>query len=378
MIFIPERIKFNGSDSPSVGVEVELLVLDPGSFELAPGAPVILDKFRDDPHVKEELLDSIIEINTGVCRDIPEVRSDLRARLTEVVQTAESEGYQLVSMGTHPFSRWSDQAVTKKPRYQQFVERIQWPLRRLLITGIHVHIGVESGEKAIAVTNGLTRYIPHMIAMSANSPLHDSQITGLASTRTKLFEGMPTTGIPPQLRNYSEFQKYMRTLQKANTIGSIREVWWDIRPHPRFGTVETRLYDSVPSLDHIVSLAAFTQCLVVGISDHYDNGTQLDLLDPWILSENKWRATRHGVNADIITDDEGHLESLCSNFRETITKLLPISEQLGCRRDLLHLIQLADGGNAPYLNQLNLYQSTGDYKKVISYLVDELKRSICI
>ena len=148
---------------------------------------------------------------------------NLQNRLKNVLQVSEKLGYKLVSIATHPFSRWKDQSVTKTDRYLHFLERMQWPLRRLLITGVHVHIGVESGEKAIAITNGLTRYIPHMIGLSANSPYFDGEKTGLASTRTKIFEGMPTAGLPPQLRNYSEFQKFMRSLQRANTIETISQ-----------------------------------------------------------------------------------------------------------------------------------------------------------
>ena len=165
------------------------------------------------------------------------VRSDLMNKIAEVQQQANEEGTDLVSIGTHPFASWKDQTVTPSPRYTKFLERMQWPVHRLIISGLHVHIGVESGEKAIAITNGMTRYIPTLIGLSANSPFFDKELTGLVSTRTKIFEGLPTAGLPPILKNYSEFQKFMRTLQKADSIQSIREVWWDIRPHPGFGTV---------------------------------------------------------------------------------------------------------------------------------------------
>ena len=357
-------------------MEVELQVLDAKTFELSPGAPAILGNHRDDPHIKEELLESIVEINTDICPDVAAVREDLRKRFRAVIQTAEDLDFRLISMGTHPFSRWKDQSVTKLSRYQEFVQRIQWPLRRLLITGIHIHVGVESGEKAVAITNGLNRYIPHLIGLSANSPLHDGQVTGLASTRTKLFEGMPTTGLPHQLRNYSEFQKFVRTLQKANAIESIREVWWDIRPHPRFGTVEIRVFDSVPTLGEMVNLTALTQCLVTGISQHYDEGAQLDLLPPWVVSENKWRATRHGLEADIIVDDTGTLQSLRQNILETIDKLWNIADDLGCSAEIEEITQLAEHGQAPYQRQLAVYQQTKNPVAVLKDAVAALKGSV--
>jgi carboxylate-amine ligase len=371
-----ERIYFNNSDRPTIGVEVELLILDKKNYDLYPGAPVILNVFKDSKNVKQELLNSIVEINTGICEDVGEVRNDLKNTLSKVVQVAEDNGWYLISMGTHPFSRWKDQSITEKERYQDLIKRFQWPVRRLLITGVHVHIGVESGEKSIAITNGLLRYIPHMIGISASSPIHEGEITGLVSTRTKLFEAMPTTGLPHVLKNYSEFQKFMRTLMTAKTIESIREVWWDIRPHPGFGTVEVRVYDAVPSIREIVNLAAFTQCLVVGISNHYDDGTQLPILDRWINSENKWRATRWGLDAEIIVDDVGYPRPLRSEIILTIDRLLPLANKLHCVNELLDLRDYVENNQIPYQTQLNMYNEHKDCKPFLKKAVEDLKQGL--
>jgi glutamate---cysteine ligase / carboxylate-amine ligase len=370
------RITFNSSPEPTIGVEVELQILDKHSLDLTSGAVELLKFYEGNNHVKEELLDSIIEINTGICRNISEVKDDLVPRLRDVIKTADTLGYALSTIATHPYSRWKEQSVTQSERYQHFVNRMQWPLRRLLITGLHVHIGVDSGEKAIAVTNGLTRYIPHMIALSANSPIYDSEITGLASTRTKIFEGLPTAGLPHLLRNYSEFQKYIRTLQKANTIESIREVWWDIRPHPGFGTVEIRVFDSVPKVDEMLNLAALTQCLVVGIADHYDDGTQLPLLDNWVIAENKWRATRYGLDGDIIIDNKGHQQSIKSAIYETVDSLLPLSRKLGCESQLLNIIEQTENNMSPYQRQLRIYDQSQDFNEILLDSVKQLKDSV--
>jgi len=370
------RIFFNSSPNPTIGVELELQTLEKDSFELVSGAPQILNTFKDDPRIKEELLNSIIEINTNICNDANEVRNDLRDTLIKVLKCAEENNFCILSMGTHPFSRWNQQTISNNPRYHNLIERMQWPLRRLLITGVHVHIGVDSGEKAIAVTNGLTRYIPHFIGLSANSPIHDSEITGLASTRTKIFESMPTAGLPAILRNYSEFQKFMRTLQKAHTIESIREVWWDIRPHPMFGTVEVRLFDSVPSLEEIVSLSAFTQCLVVAISNHYNMGTQLPILDHWLVQENKWRATRYGLEADIIIDENGTQVSLKSSIIETIETIMPIAYELNCQDELKGILNQLENEVPPYRKQLDIYNENQDLKQVLNEFVTSFKQSV--
>jgi|TARA_B110001454_G_scaffold51960_1_gene50846 carboxylate-amine ligase len=372
------RIYFNHSPKPTIGVEAELFTINKNSFDLCPGAPLILKEFPESAHVKEELLECIIEVNTDICDNISEVRTDLTSRISEVQQIAEKQNMALISMGTHPFARWKDQTITQSGRYINFLERMQWPVRRLIISGLHVHIGVESGEKAIAITNGMTRYIPLLIGLSANSPYFGSELTGLASTRTKIFEGLPTAGLPPFLKNYSEFQKFMRTLQKANSIQSIREVWWDIRPHPGFGTVEIRVCDAVPSVDEMVNLAALIQCLVVGLSNFYDDGAQLPILDPWVIQENKWRATRYGIDADIIVDEGGSLQSLKGAILETIDKILPIAEDLGCRNELIQLGDIVDNNQAPYQRQILHYNKNNEYSDIISSTINELGKGMAV
>ena len=367
------RIFFNSSPNPTLGVEVELQILDNETFELASGAGEILSEFQDSLHVKEELLDSIIEINTGICKNVSEVVADLTEYIQMASIVADSKGYSLASIATHPFSKWKEQSVTQSERYLHFLERMQWPLRRLLITGVHVHVGVESGEKAIAISNGLTRYIPMMIGLSANSPFFGGERTGLASTRTKIFEGLPTAGLPPLLKNYSEFQKFMRILQKAKSIDSIREVWWDIRPHPGFGTVEIRVFDSVPSIPEMANLAALTQCLVVALSEHYDDGSQLPLMDSWVLRENKWRATRYGLDADLIIDEMGHQQSLKSFILDTLDKLMPIAIRLDCQPQLDVLAEIAENNSAPYQRQIRTYQQNEDFKDILKNAIVELK-----
>lgn len=363
---------FHGSPEPTIGVEIELFLVDLDKFDLVSGAPAILAEFEADPKVKPELLESIVEINTDICRSIQEVREDLRGRLSRVIEVSEKHNLGLISSGTHPFARWSDAHVTRNKRYQAFLERMQFPVRRLLISGQHVHIGVESGEKAIAIVNALLRYIPHFIGLSSNSPFWEGLVTGLASTRMKVFEAMPTAGLPARLTNYSEFQRLMRTLQRANAIESIREVWWDIRPHPGFGTVEIRAFDAVPTIDEMVSLTALSHCLVVGLSELYDNGQQLPLLSEWVVRENKWRAVRYGMDADIIIDDEGHQQTLRSAVLELMERLTPYAEQLGCVSDLFALQKVVED-YPPHKLQLQRYKEHNSLEAVVKASMEDLK-----
>ena len=370
---IKDRIYFNSSPKPTLGVEAELYTVSKETFNLCPGAPKILNYFQDDLNVKEELLECIVEVNTNICNNVNEVRKDLKNKIAEVQEVANKNDNEIISIGTHPFARWKDQSVTNTNRYLDFLEKMQWPVRRLIISGLHVHVGVESGEKAISITNGMTRYIPLLIGVSANSPFFDSELTGLASTRTKIFEGLPTAGLPPLLKNYSEFQKFMRTLQKANTIQSIREVWWDIRPHPGFGTVEIRVCDAVPSIEEMVNLTALIQSLVVGLSSLYDDGAQLSLLDPWIIQENKWRATRYGLDADIIIDESGRQQSLKSSILETIDKIMPFSKDLNCTNELSCIADLVENNQSPYQKQIMKFNKRMNFSDLVSSSIKDLE-----
>jgi len=367
------QIKFNGSPKPTLGVELELFTLDKDSLALTNGAPLILDHFKNNFFFKQELLQCIVEITTDVCNNIDEVYNDLRPKLDMAIEYANNNNLELLSMPIHPFSKVADQKVSNNKRYTEFLDRMQWPLRRLLITGIHVHVGVESGEKAIAIINGMKRYIPYLISLSANSPYFEGEKTGLASTRTKIFEGLPNTGIPENLRNYSEFQKFMRTLIGANSIESIREIWWDIRPHPRYGTVEIRIFDSIPNLSDIKDLTALCQALVVGMSNHYDNGTHLPYLDNWILYENKWRATRYGIDADLIIDEDGNQAPIKDEILNTIANLSPEIESLNLTSNMDRLVNRIKSGHAYYKDQMKVYSENKNINDVIKDSIAQLK-----
>ena len=227
------NIVFNGSDRPTLGVEIEVEVVDEaGALATDTAATKILTELGDEPGYKHELLECTIEVITDVCPTVKEVRRDLGDKLERLVDVADGLGYRILCTGTHPFSSWADQTVSPDPRYHRLIENCQWAARRLLIFGVHTHVGLGSGEEAIAVANSLGTYIPHFLALSSSSPYWMGRDTGLASTRSKIFETLPTAGLPYKMENWGQFQRFMRTLIGAGTIRSIREVWWDIRPHP--------------------------------------------------------------------------------------------------------------------------------------------------
>ena len=261
------RIDFNASERCTLGVEWELELVDLETRELASAASEILGELRpenalDHPKAKHELFESTIEVITGICDTVADAQADLAATVAAVAERAAARGLGLMCSGTHPMTGWSTQTVSPSPRYAKLVEDNQWLARRLQIFGVHVHVGVRSPEKAIAFVNALTAYVPHFLALSASSPYWVGADTGLASARSKIFEGLHTAGLPYPLSGWDEFELYMETLISTQTIETVREVWWDIRPHPTFGTVELRICDGLPTLEEIGAVAALSQCLI--------------------------------------------------------------------------------------------------------------------
>ena len=369
------RIHFNGSSGPTLGVEVELQIIDSETRNLVSGAPRILERVGDISHVKPELIESTIELNTDVCDGLPAVRRELSDRFRSLLTLCDELGYELAATGTHPFSRWAEQEITDKERYHLLVNRCQWPARRLMIFGLHVHVGIESGEKAIAIFNSLSTFISHLLALSASSPFFEGEETGLSSCRVKIFESLPTAGLPYRLLNWAEFQRLMITLVNADAIESVREIWWDIRPHPDFGTVEVRICDGLATLDEILAMTAMIQALVVWLGEQYDEGEYLPLQRYWIVRENKWRASRWALDAKVIIDEEGRLEALSESIDRLLDSLEPVSKRLGSHAELMHVRQMMATGPS-YARQRRVYAETGDFREVVGSVVDELRGSI--
>jgi carboxylate-amine ligase len=373
----PVDILFNASEDASLGVEVELQIVDRTSRELRSGASAILQRLgneRGEPHpkAKNELMESNIELITGICSTVAEARTDLEATLGEVVPVAEELGLALLCAGTHPFSDWAAQDITPDERYHRLVEEVQWPARRMAIFGIHTHVGVRSAEKAIAIANALTGYIPHFLALSASSPWFEGRDTGLASSRTKVFEGLPTAGLPQLLGGWQQFQELMTTLISAKAISSIREIWWDIRPHPNFGTVELRICDGLPTMTEITTVAALAQCLVEWMDSLIDRGYTLPCPKAWIVGQNKWRAARHGIGAEIIVDEQGTLAPLQRAIADLVEELTPVARRLDCEKELDHARRILDHGPS-YLRQRRWAEGGATLVDVVDGLIGELR-----
>ncbi len=371
------RIEFQESEHTSLGVEMELTLVDRSTRELVSAASEILAELGqghpDDVHpkAKHELFECTVEIITGICGTAMEARSDLQQTLDEVRACADARGLDVICVGTHPFSSWRDQRISPPPRYQELVAEMQWTAHRLQIFGIHYHLGVRSAEKSIAIANQLMGWLPHFLALSASSPYWERHDTGLASSRIKVFEALPTAGLPPQIHSWTEFEQYMETLVAAEAIKTIREVWWDVRPHPVFGTVELRICDATPTMHELIALAALAQSLVTWLDRLIDRGELPSPPREWVVRENKWLAARHGIDASLIVDERGRRRPAVQQITELVETLAPVARDLDCATELADVVEILARGPS-YRRQRQLVREGASLEEVVTSLVDEL------
>jgi carboxylate-amine ligase len=370
-------IDFKASERCTLGVEVELQLVDQVTRELVSAATPILDEIGaghadgGHPKAKHELFECCIELNTGICHTVAEAHHDLERTLKEVVDAAAARHLRVMSAGSHPFSDWHNQQLSPSPRYAALVDEMQWLARRLQIFGVHFHVGVRSAEKSIAIANLLRTYVPHFLGLSASSPYWAGRDTGLASSRSSVFESLPTAGLPYVLADWNEFERFMGTLVTAGAIKTIREVWWDIRPHPDFGTVELRICDGIPTLGEVAALAALAQCLVHWLDTSIDSGRDLVVAREWTVRQNKWRAARHGLDAAIIADEGGRQVMLRDDVRRVVDELTPMAIELGCADELAGILAIVEHGPS-YVRQRRITQEGGTLCDVVDALVEEL------
>jgi carboxylate-amine ligase len=372
------HIPFSSSPSTTLGIEWELELVDCRTRQLRSGATDILEEFKakvgeeEAAKAKHELFESTIEVITGVCDTVPQATADLAATAAVLRDLADRRGIGLMCSGTHPISDYASQEISPNPRYHRLVDAMQWVARRMLIFGVHVHVGVRSPAKAIPIVNALMAYIPHFLALSASSPYWLGADTGLASCRSKIFESLPTAGLPYPLLDWPQFESFMSTLVSSGTIESIRDVWWDIRPHPNFGTVELRICDGLPSLLEVGAVAALAQCLVDRMNTQIDRGYTLPSPQRWVVQENKWRAARYGLDAKIMVDDRGTVRRVRDDIDDLVEDLLPVARRLGCARELTDILTIMAVGGSYARQQAVAGRADGDLTAVVDALLQEM------
>jgi len=375
------QIEFHASDRASLGVEVELSLVDRTTGGLVSRASEILAELgagrpgRSHPKAKHELFECTIEVITGICADAGAAKADLEATVAQVRETAAAHGAGLVSLGSHPFSHPYEQRISPDPRYHALVDEMRWPAQQLQIFGVHYHVGVRSAERSIVVANALQHHLGHLLALSASSPYWEGRDTGLASCRVKVFEQLPTAGLPPVIASWADFELFMHTLQAAEAITSIRDVWWDVRPHPNFGTVELRICDAMPTLREIAAVAALVQCLVQRIDEQLDAGRPPALPREWTVQQNKWLAARHGLDAKLIVDDEGTRRPARDAVNDLLRELEPQAATLGCSAELADVATILAVGPG-YARQRALVRRGGTLTDVVLAAARELETDV--
>ncbi|WP_420364879.1 glutamate--cysteine ligase [Curtobacterium sp. L3-7] len=374
-------IRFTESPASTIGVEWELPLVDRDTGDLTPRAPAVISAVRErlgsHEQVTEELLTNTVEVVTGVHHTVGGATNELSGIIGEVVDAAEPLDAQVMCSGTHPFAVWDQQEITPdSEHYTTLIDRTRWWGRQMLIWGVHVHVGIDDRDKALPILGAMLAYVPHIQAFTASSPFWAGTDTGYASNRALMFQQLPTGGLPPQLGAWANFEEVVGDLTHTGVIEGVGDLRWDIRPSPQWGTLENRVSDGISTLHEVGAVTALVQCLVTACSDRLDAGETLPTMQPWFIRENKWRAARYGMEAEIITNAAGDERLVTDEVHDLVERLDPIAERLGCQQELHHLDTMIERG-ASYQRQLQVAQENdGDLRSVVRHLVGELRDSL--
>ena len=373
----PVTLPFAHSERSTVGIEWEVALVDADSGDLRQAAQAIFDAVRpadgtDHPHITPELLLNTVEVSSGKCRTVGEAGADLQRALDEVAAAARPLRIDLMGAGTHPFASWATQRVTDKQRYATLIDRTQWWGRQMLIYGVHVHVGIEDRDKVLPLTRAMLTVFPHIQSLSASSPFWGGKDTGYASNRALLFQQLPTAGLPPQLESWAQLEQYVGDMRHTGVIEQVDEVRWDIRPSPRFGTLEMRIADGAANLLEVTAISAFTHCLVEHFSSMIDAGEPLPTLPPWFAQENKWRSARYGMDAIVITSAAGDEELVTESVGRWLVDLAPVAERLGCVQELEQVRTILRRGASYQRQRAVARRHAGELEPVVRSLVAEL------
>jgi glutamate---cysteine ligase / carboxylate-amine ligase len=366
--------RFGASDPYTLGVEEEYMLLDTETFDLVQHIDTVLAAVSGHPleaQINAELMQSVLEIATPVCRTAGEVRRELLQLREYVAGVARENGMRLGSAGTHPFSLFERQRITARDRYRALVDQLQYVARRELIFGMHIHVAVDDPDKAVLVVGGLLPHLAPLLALSASSPFWRGEATGLASSRQMVFAAFPRSGPPPRFRDYADYAAVVGQLERTGCIADYTHIWWDIRPHPRLGTIEIRVCDAVTRVEDAVAIAAYCQALVKQLSERHDAGDGIPSYHRILTSENKWLAARYGLDApvmDLVTGRRNRIP-VAQLVRRTLREIEPHARDLGSERELEGVLELLDRGNSAD-RQLRIFNANRDIVEVVSEIAD--------
>jgi carboxylate-amine ligase len=359
--------KFSGP-AYTVGIEEELMILDPDTYALVNAIDDLLED-SPDGEIKPELMESVLEISTNPCQDLREAGAALRALRRQVRDIADKKGLLIGSAGTHPLARWEDQRITAQPRYRDLVDALRFVARQEIIFGLHVHIGLDDPDKAIHVANGMRVHVPILLALSANSPFWRGDDSGLASVRMPIFRAVPRVGIPPTYKNWDDYKERIGFMVEAGVMEDYTWLWYDVRPHPNFGTVEIRAMDAQTHIDHTLALAALIQAMVKELAEHFEAGKRLAQYPYEMLDENKWLASRHGLEGELVDLPKRTTVPTKALAKRLYDRLREHAQDLGAQAELEGVMDLLERGNGAY-RQRKVYEANRDFSELLQDIVD--------
>jgi carboxylate-amine ligase len=357
----------------TIGVEEEFQIVDPTTWELRSHVSELLAAGSSlGDQMKREMHQSIVELGTNICADVNELQHEIRKIRTELCAAADRAGLAVAAAGTHPFSNWIDQVISPGERYENIVEELQQLARSLLIFGLHVHVAMPDRTSAIDIMNAARYFLPHLLALSTSSPFWMGRDTGLKSYRTTIFRRFPRTGVPDHFGSWSEYENYVNLLVDLHCIDDGKKIWWDIRPHPTFGTLEFRVCDVPTRVEETVAIAAIVQAIVVKLYKLYTKNMGFRLYRRALIEENKWRAARWGLDGRLIDFGKKAEVPMRDLALELLDFVDDVVDELGSRQHMqyVHTI-LAEGTSAD--RQLRVYRDTNDLKAVVAHVVHETR-----
>ena len=371
----PLKIMF---DKFTLGIEEEFQIVDPETRELKSHVSEILDegKMLLGEKIKPEMIQSMIEVGTGVCHNIQEAREDITKLRCVISSLARKKGMEIVAASTHPFSKWSEQTIFEHDRYKLLIQELQMVARSLLIFGVHVHVGIADKDRQIHIMNAARYFLPHVLAMTTSSPFWLGFNTGLKSYRSEVFKKFPRTDIPDHFDTHQSFQRYIDTLVKMNCIQDATKIWWDIRPHPKFPTLEFRVCDIPTRVDDTIAVAALFQAIVAKLSNLLDKNLGFRLYRRMYIQENKWRAVRYGLDGKLLDLGKQKEVPVKDLIRELLEFVDDVLDELDSRKEIEHIHTILDRGTSAD-EQLKVYHESGeDFKPVVDMLIKNTMENV--
>jgi carboxylate-amine ligase len=361
----------------TIGIEEEFQVIDPVTRELKSHMHQIVDGGKTVLHeqVKAEMHQSVVEVGTNICKNVSEARQEVIYLRKMVSDLAAKQGLRIAAAGTHPFSRWQEQPITDNPRYHEIVNEMQDAARSNLIFGLHVHVGIASRQQGIALMNSARYFLPHIFALSTNSPFWQGRNTGFKSYRVKVFDKFPRTGIPDHFSSAGEYDRYINLLIKTNCIDNARKVWYDLRLHPTYNTLEFRICDVPMLVDETIALTALMQALVAKLVRLMEQNLDFRQYSRALINENKWRAARYGIEGKLIDFGKEKEVPLPELTEELLAFVDDVVDELGSRNEVSYIRQILKNGTGAD-RQLETFKKTGDFKNVVDRIIEETNKGI--